>query len=109
MKEIVDYLNKKNIICKNLKPILPKELGSRKRVDIYIGINLKGYYCSVIVIKKKSRILKKEAFEIIRLHEKLEEYIDTKVFRRYICINAPLCSYAKSIMVENGWTVWDKT
>jgi len=108
IKEIVDYLNKKNIICKNLKPILPKELGSRKRVEIYIGVNLKGYYCSVFVIKKRSRIVRKEAFEIIGLHEKLEEYMDTKVFKRYIYIDAPLCSHAKSIMIESGWTIWDK-
>ena len=108
MKDIIDYLNKKNIICKRFKEILPKALGSRKKVDIFVGINLKGYYCSIFLIKKKSRILQKEVLELISLHEKLEIHEDTKIKKKYISIDAPLCSKAKTLFLDNGWIVWDK-
>jgi hypothetical protein len=40
------------------------------------------------------------------LHEKLEAYQDTKIHTRYIRIQAPLCSKAKALLIENGWKVW---
>jgi len=106
MKELVEYLNQKNIIFKSLKEILPKELGSRKKVSLYVGIDLKGYYALVMQVEKKSRVLRKEAGEFLALHEKLESYIDSKVTKKYIIINAPLCSKAKALLEENGWKVW---
>jgi hypothetical protein len=57
MKEIVEYLQKKNLIFKSLKEISPKELGSRKKIKLYLGVDLKGYYALVMSIEKKSRIL----------------------------------------------------
>ena len=108
MKEIVEYLKDKNIICKTLKEVSPKELGSRKKIQLYIGVNLKGYYCSLITIEKKSRVLRKEAAELMALHKKLEAYQDTKILTRYIRIKAPLCSLAKAMLLENGWKVWDE-
>ena len=108
MKKIVEYLNTKNIICKTLKEVTPKELGSRKKIQLYVGVNLKGYYCSVITLKKKSRVLRKEVAELMALHEKLEAYQDTKILTRYIRIKAPLCSHARAMLEENGWKVWDE-
>jgi len=106
MKEIVEYLKEKNIICKTLKEVPPKELGSRKKIRLYVGTNLKGYYCSVMLLEKKSRVLRKEAGELMLLHEKLEAYQDTKILSRSIRIRAPLCSHAKAMLEANGWRVW---
>lgn len=98
MKQIVEYLQKKNIIFKSLKEILPKELGSRKKVSLYLGVDLKGYYALVISLEKKSRVLRKEAEDLMGLHEKVEQYIDSKVSKKYIIIKAPLCSKAKAML-----------
>jgi len=106
MKEIVEYLQHKNIIFKSLKEITPKELESRKKIVLYLGVDLKGYYALVMQIEKKSRILRKEAGELMALHEKLEKYIDSKITKKYIIIKAPLCSHAQKILEENGWSVW---
>jgi hypothetical protein len=81
MKETVEYLQQKNIIFKSLKEIAPKELGSRKKIALYLGVDLKGYYALVIQVEKKSRILRKEAGELMAMHEKLEKYIDSKVMK----------------------------
>ena len=106
MKNLVEYLNHKNIIFKSLKEITPKELGSRKKVSLYIGVDLKGYYALVMDLEKKSRVLRKEAEELMLLHEKLEKYIDSKISKKYIIIKAPLCSKAKALLEENKWKVW---
>ncbi len=106
MKETVEYLQKKNLIFKSLKEISSKELGSRKKIELYLGVDLKGYYALVMKIEKKSRILRKEAGELMVLHEKLEKYIDSKITKKYMIIKAPLCSKAKAMLEENGWKVW---
>jgi len=104
MKSIVEYLQQKNIIFKSFKSISTKELGSRKKIGLYVGVDLKGYYADVIVLEKKSR--RKEAEELMALHEKLEKYIDSTIKKKYIIIKAPLCSKAKALLEENKWKVW---
>ena len=107
MKALVEYLNQKNIIFKSLKEITPKELGSRKKVSIYFGVEFKNdYYAVVMEVEKKSRVLRKEAAELMLLHEKLEHYTGNKITKKYMIIRAPLCSQAKMMLEENGWKVW---
>jgi len=106
MKSIVEYLQQKNIIFKSFKEVAPKELGNRKKMHIYVGVDLKGYYTDIMVLEKKSRVLRKEASELMVLHEKLEKYIDSTIKKKYIIIKAPLCSKAKALLEENGWKVW---
>ncbi len=106
MKALVEFLNHKNIIFKSLQEVMPKELGSRKKVSLNLGIDLKGYYALVMEVEKKSRVLRKEANELMLLHEKLEQYIDSKITKKYMIVKAPLCSHAKAMLEENGWKVW---
>jgi len=106
MKKIVDYLQEKHIIFKSLKSITPKELGSRKKIELYLGVDLKDYYSVVMLVEKKSRVLRKEAEELMLLHEKLEKYIDSSIKKKYMIIKAPLCSKAKALLEEHGWKVW---
>ncbi len=108
MKEIVDFLQEKKMVFKSLKPIDIKLLDSRKKINIYLGVDLKKYYASIFHIHKKSRILKKEVLELMELHERLEVFNDSKINKKYIYIQAPLCSKAKALMQENQWTVWHK-
>ena len=106
MKKIVEYLQEKHLIFKSLKSITPKELGSRKKIELYLGVDLKEYYAVVMVVEKKSRVLRKEAEELMLLHEKLEKYIDSTIKKKYMIIKAPLCSKAKALLEEHGWKVW---
>lgn len=106
MKAVVDYLNHKKLIFKSLREIMPKELGSRKKVSLYLGIDLKGYYALVSRLEKKSRVLRKEAGDLMELHEKVERHIDSRITKKYILIQAPLCSHAKAMLEEHGWKVW---
>jgi len=106
MKEIVHLLQEKKLLFKSLKTVEPKMLKTRKKITIYLGVDLKKYYACILHIKKKSRILRKEATELMELHEKLETFNDSKIKQKYIYIQAPLCSKAKALLEEEKWTVW---
>jgi hypothetical protein len=105
MRDIVDKLQSKRLIFKSLKSISPKELGSRKRIEIYLGVDLDRYYSCIIHINKKSRVIQKDAKELMALHKKLEEYNSSAIKKKYIYIQAPLCSKAKKLLKENGWRI----
>ena len=96
------------MIFKSFKEISPKELGSRKQVSIYLGVDLKAYYTVVMYLEKKSRVIKKEAQTLIFLHEKLESHLGSKITKKNIFIKAPLCSKAKTFLEECGWKVWQE-
>ena len=103
MKHIVERLRTHGILCKTLSEVSPKELGSRKRITLYIGVNLVGYYCSVMVLSKKSRVLRKEAEVLAQLQIKMEEWKGTTIPKKYIEVDAPLCSKAKAWLEQEGW------
>ena len=109
MKEIVHLLQEKKLLFKKLTLIDIKTLGIRKKTSIYLGVDLKKYYACIIHISKKSRILSKEALELMEFHTKLEELNESKIKKKYIYIQAPLCSKAKALFEEEKWIVWHET
>ena len=105
MKELSEILIQKEILCPKLETILPKELGSRKKLKIYFGVDSKSYYCLILVVSKKSRILKKEAMEFEELWERIKKLKDTNIKKKYLFLKAPICSKAKALLEELGWRV----
>jgi len=103
MKNIVEHLQHHNIICKKLTQITPRKLGTRKKIEIFTGVDIGGYYCILLHLSKKSRVLTKEATSLITLHNNVEKYKDRKIKKKYIWIEAPLCSKAKALMESEGW------
>lgn len=107
MNQFIDDLRRKNLIFKRLTTIDPKTLGTRKKAGMYLGVDLNGYYAMILRIEKKSRVLRKEAEELMELHKKLESAIDTRIMQKYLFLKAPLCSKAKTLLENNGWKVWE--
>jgi hypothetical protein len=103
MKAVAERLMRAQILCPKLTPIAPATLGSRKRIELYLGVDREGYYCSVMIVNKKSRVLRAEAEELMQLHARLEVHADTAIRKRYIGVDAPLCSKAKALMEQSGW------
>lgn len=105
MKELSEILVQKEILCPKLESIDPKELGSRKRISIYFGVDNQSYYCFILVVSKKSRVLKKEAVEFEELWEKIKGLKGVNIKRKYLFLKAPICSKAKALLEEFGWRV----
>ena len=106
-KSVVDFLSDKNIIFKSISVIEPKELGSRKRVDIYLAVDMRDYYNLIISISKKSRFIQKDEKDLIELHKRLEELKDIKIKKKLLLIDGDLCSKAKKVLIDDGWRVFE--
>jgi len=107
MKKIVETLSSKNIIFKSLELLDPTVLGCKKHINIYLGTQIDNYYGLILCIERKSRVLSKDAQSYIELHEKAQEYNQSKINKKYILIRAPLCSKAKALLEEDGWMVFE--
>ncbi|WP_456432377.1 hypothetical protein [Nitratifractor sp.] len=105
MKELVERLARRGIVCRRLEPYPLFRLGSRRRIDLYLGVGTDGYYCTVVHIARKSRILRKDAQIFQDLRHAMEEKEGHRIPRAYTLIDAPLCSKAKTQLEEWGWKV----
>jgi len=105
VKEIVEYFGKKQVFFRTLELIDLKKLGTRKKLSLYLGVDMKAYYTVIIYSKKKSTILRKEADELMLLHGKLEKESQTKIKKKYLLLEAPICSKAKGVLENEGWRV----
>lgn len=105
MKELTTYYTNKNVIFKDIKEILPKELGSRKKIDIYVATSIDGKYYSIFIIDSKSRFIRKNANDLIELNELLSSYVGHNFKKKELLISSPLCSKAKEFLKENAWSV----
>jgi uncharacterized protein (DUF362 family) len=93
MKEIVDILRKNNIVCKKLEKI---NLNTRKKINAYLGVNLKNEYCIVFEILKKSRFLNKDYEELL----KFLPDINFRYKKKILILNSIICSRVKEKMKD---------
>ena len=105
MKDVTTYFVNKNIIFKELIEIEPKELKSRKKIRIFDGIGINKNYYAIFIINAKSRFLKKNANELIDMLNSLIYLKDHNYKKKILLISSPLCSHAKTLLKENGWSV----
>ncbi len=65
MKELTNYFTKKDIIFKQINEIMPKELGSRKKIGIYHATSVKKEFYAIFIVDAKSRFLRKNADDLM--------------------------------------------
>ena len=107
MKQLVEFFLQKKIIFSQIQTILPKALHSRKKVSLYFATDTKGYYNAIISIKKKSRILHKEALELHELTQKMQSYCDCTIKKKHLLLDGTICSKAREKLIDLGWKIYD--
>ncbi|MGD9554225.1 MAG: hypothetical protein AB7D96_00935 [Arcobacteraceae bacterium] len=105
MKELTHYFNEKNILFKSIKHVDPKELNSRKKIEIYVATGIDKNYYAIFILNSKSRFLKKNAEELIELCGKLADLQGHNFKKKILLIGSPLCSKAKEFLKDNEWKV----
>jgi len=106
MQYIVEKLRKKGKIYKKMKEILPKELGIRNKIKIYVATDIHGYFWTIFKISQKSKILMKDVKKFQEIYGKLTIFSDHNFKYKVLFIDAPLCSKAKASFKELGWRVY---
>ncbi len=107
MNEIVDLLLCHKLIFKKLKKIENKTLGTRKKIEIYVGVDLHSNYTGIFELRQKSRFLRKNADDLETLYEKLKIVQEHNFKRKILLFDMPLCSKAHSLMKERKWKLID--
>ena len=105
MKELTTYYTNKNILFKDIKQISPKELGSRRKINIYAGTSTDLNFYAIFILDSKSRFIRKNANDLMELCEKLASYLDHNFKKKELLISSPLCSKAKEYLKQNDWSV----
>jgi hypothetical protein len=106
LKKLTNYFTKKDIIFKQINQIAPKELGSRKKIDIYHATSVKKEFYAIFIVDAKSRFLRKNADDLMALCETLSSRVDHNFKRKVLLVSSPLCSKAKAYLEENKWSVY---
>ncbi len=104
-KRVIDFLNDKHMELLSLDRVDLKLLNSRKKIKLFSGVTQKRYYISLFFIEQKSRFLRKNANEIMILEKRLEEFKNHAYKIKLLLISSPLCSKAKSLLIDNGWKI----
>jgi len=99
--QINDKLLQKNIYLKEIKDITPK---TRKKIKVYLGVDMKDFYYLLVELNTKSRFLIKNAKELIEFVTPLSD-INFKNKKKILFVESPICSKAKQYLQENGWRI----
>ncbi len=94
-----------NLLFKAINEIEPKELKSRKKIRIFDAIGIDKNYYAIFCIDSKSRFLRKSAEELMHLLNILIDVKKHNYKKKILLISSPLCSKAKILLQENGWSV----
>ena len=105
MKELTSYYLNKDVLFKELNEVAVKELKSRKKIKIYDGLSVDKYYYALFIFNSKSRFVRKSAFELMELLSKLISLKEHNYKKKELLISSALCSKAKQLLKENGWSV----
>ena len=103
MKEIVELLRSNGMLFKKLAPVDKKLLGTRKKIDIYEGVDLHSNYTAIFYLRQKSRFLRKNADDLESLFEKLKILHDHNYKKKLLLYDMPFCAKAQVLMKERGW------
>jgi len=93
LKNLTDLLRKNNILCKKLDPY---PLNTKKKIKAFLGVNLKGEYCFVLEVDRKTKLLKKDIEFLISL---LPD-INFRYKKVILILKAPICNKAKELIKD---------
>jgi len=106
VKNVVEFLSKKNYIFKELHEIDLKLLGSRKKIELFEGVDTQSNFVTVFKIDQKSRFVTKNAKEIEELLDKLIKLKQHNYKKKILLISSPLCSKAKKYLEDLKWKIY---
>lgn len=106
MKQVSDLLVKHRLLYERLEPIALTSLGSRKKLECYLGVDDTKHYNVIFVNPGKTRVLQKDFEQIQELVTRLETLKGHRILKRILFSNAPVCSKAIARYKKEGWKVW---
>lgn len=107
MKQLTDYLLKKEFLFRDLHSIDPIILGVRKKIKIYSGCDLRDHFIAIFVVSQKSRFVLKTTLEFGEIQSKLALHEGHNFKKTLLLLKAPLCSKAKIALESKKWIIYN--
>ncbi len=105
MKALIDQLQSKGKIYKQLSEIQPRELNIRNKIRIFSATDMNSYYTAIFMVSQKSRLLMKDVAKFEEIYQKLVTYSGHNYKYKLLIIDAPLCSKAKKAFQDAKWKI----
>ena len=105
MKALIDQLQSKGKLYKQLVEIHPRELNIRNKIRIFSATDTKGYFTTIFVVSQKSRLLMKDVVKFEEIYRKLVTYSGSNYKYKILIIDAPLCSKAEKAFGDAAWKI----
>jgi len=109
MKEVLERICTKQIVFASLSILDPKLFGTRKKLFIFSGVDLKSFYHLIFRLEQKSRFVLKQTEEILALALAVESQQEHNYCFKHLILKAPLCSKAAALLHKQGWKVYNDT
>lgn len=103
-KRVYALLRDNGYVFDELQFIHVKELGSRKKIECFMGIKDDKYFALFFSVAK-SRVLKGEFDKLEVLVAKMSSLKDVKIEDKFYFYGAPICSKALKYAQDLGWRV----
>lgn len=107
VQQFVDFASSKGKIFRSVKQIDIKDLHSRKKIAIFLCVDLKSFYHVFFCVEQKSRFLIAHAKEMVDLEAKVRLLENHNNKYKHICISHALCSKAEKYLQESGWRIYN--
>ncbi len=98
-KDLIEFLRKNGIVCKKIQKI---DLNTKKKINAYLGVNLKNEYCLIVEFMKKSRFLSRDIETLNEITAKFP--MNFRYKKKILILHSPICSKAKEKLPE--WRVF---
>ncbi len=105
MRALIDQLQSKGKIYKQLAEVQPKELSVRNKIRIFSATDMNGYYTAIFMVSQKSRLLMKDVSKFQEIYQKLVTYSGHNYKYKILIIDAPLCSKAEKAFRDAKWKI----
>ena len=106
MKKVTEFLATKGFIFSDFRKIEPKSLGTKKKIEIFSGCDIKNHFISIFIVNQKSRFVLKNGLELEELKEKLKILEDHNFKQNILFISGEICSKSVKYLKTLNWTIY---
>lgn len=107
MKRVTEFLATKGFLFSDFKSIQPTQLGSRKKIEIFSGCDIKKYFVSVFVVEQKGRFILKNVKEIELLRDRLKLLEEHNFKQNLLLIKGEICSKSLKTLESDNWKIYN--
>ena len=107
MKRVTEFLATKGFLFSEFKSIKPKELETKKKIEIYSGCDLNKHFISVFVVEQKARFILKNAKELELLRDKLKLLEGHNFKYNLLLIKGEICSKSIKELQSDNWIIYN--